>query len=205
MKIHKKLNIKLTIWGISCLIFLLILGCAIFHYLEKSKYNNVPYEKVVFSNTKYPKEQQQVMELLKKEYSFENFSTKNIAYEKRARMTIYPEDIFISRINLNNDKILDVIVWVTGTEFNGTRGSPSLFYIIDEKGVWKKVLDVYSHNFIIIFNKMHYGLRDIAFMSFDNIGDQKAGRNIWTWNGKIYDRMGLYPLQKIDWEVFKDD
>ena len=94
---------------------------------------------------------------------------------------------------------------VTGKDFDGTRGSPCLFYIIDKQGNWNNVLEVYTHKFIIVFNKIHYGLRDIAFPNFDNIGDQKKGRNIWVWNGKIYDRIGLYPLQKKDEEVFNDE
>lgn len=202
MVVSKKINLKLIIIIISFfVIFLLIIKCFSAIYFQYK----LPYEKIVFSNTKYQIERQKVIKLLQKEYFSGAFSTQNATNYQRKRLTVYPDDLYISRIDLNNDKILDVIAFTKAGGFNGTLGGCTIFWVIDKNGQWHKVLNLITHELIIVFKQSHSGFRDIAFMYFDNIGETKAGRSVWVWDGKKYDCIGLRPLKKQDWEVFRDE
>ena len=167
--------------------------------------DNDSYEIIVFSDTRYPKEKKIVIKLLQKEYPFEDFSKENIPYGKQDNMITYPDSIYIGKVDLNNDNILDVVVSVRSIIFSGSHGNTVLFYLIDKNNNWKRIFEVTAYQCIAVLKKTHDGLRNIAFMSFYNGGDQKEGRIIWEWDGKEYQYKGIDPLEKKDWEVFKDE
>lgn len=203
---------QLIIWGISCLLFLLILGYAIFYYLEKAKYNNLPYEKVIFSNTKYPKEQKKAFEILNSKAHldelyrniYSNFNKIDEDYIIRY-YKVNLNELYIDKIDLNNDKILDIIVFIKNEHYKGSIFYTVIFYIIDAKNNWTKISEGLADENIIIFKQTHNGYRDIGFVSLAPYRDFNEGKSIWKYNGKEYDYEGFLPLTKQDWEVFKYD
>jgi len=210
MEIHKKLNRKLIIWGIPCLICLLIICYGLFHYFEKSKYNNLPYEKVKFSNTKYPKEQQKALKILTKEEELEELyknaskdSELNEEYVDK-HFRVHLDDLFISKIDLNNDKILDVMVLNAHASFSGTLGQSTVFYIIDKNSNWKNVLSDVTHGDIAIFKK-NFGYRNIGIVHICYTNNEKQGISLFKWDGKEYQFCGGQTLTKQDQEVFKHE
>lgn len=210
--ILKKFNLKLLYLSLISLILLLGLGFSIFYYVKKSEYNNTLYEKAIFSNIKYPKEQQKALEILNSKAHFDelyrNIHSDYNRITKEGIILQYKvllKELYIAKIDLNNDKILDVIVLVKNKAYQGSIFYTVIFYIVDSKDNWRKVSEGLADEHIIIFKQTHNGYRDIGFVSLTPYRDFDAGKTIYSYNGKEYDDDDFerQPLTQKDKEVFK--
>ena len=208
--IFKKFNLKFLCLSLIFLILLLGLGFSVFYYVKKSEYHNTPYEKAIFSNIKYPKEQQKALEILNSKAHFDElYRNIHSDYNRITKEGIIQQykvqlkELYITKIDLNNDKILDVIVLVKNKAYQGSIFYTVIFYIIDSKDQWRLVSEGLADEYIIIFKQTHNGYRDIGFVSLTPYRDFDAGKAIYRYNGKEYDDFEMQPLTQKDKEVFK--
>lgn len=207
--IFKKLNLKFIFISIICLIVLIGLGFGFFCFVKKSKYNILPYEKVEFSNHKrYLEEQIKVLEILKKDDIASLIVTNPTPLNQQIVGCghIYPSDIYIYKIDLNNDHILDVIAFVAAGRYGGTLGQSTIFYIVDKKGNLHEVFGDVTHGDIAIY-KNKKGYRDIGIVHIFTDNNETAGISLVKWNGKEYQFFNAEnkPLTKQYEEVFRHE
>ena len=195
-----KIQLNKTIF--VCFFVLIFVVVLVIYFLYFFK--PLPYEKVVFSNTGCLKEQQKVMRILQEKFEdYDYLSTNDIPLKQQSSSKTYPSDVFICKIDLNNDKILDVVALISTSMFSGTLGSSTKIYLINKKGEWQNIISEATHGMIGIYKNKGY--RDIGLVHICNTNNEKEGISIFRWDGKAYQYIGSKKLTIRDKEVFRND
>lgn len=139
-----------------------------------------PYQKVIFSQTLYPNERA----LIKKQ--LENEGGQSLEKITKAGISIG-----IDKIDINDDGIKDILVFIEGTPFGGSHGYTTEIYSMNKSQIFNphpflNLWNISTFGKMVVLNTTHKGYRDIVFLGGDpNHFDRRLVYYCY-WSGKGY-------------------
>ncbi len=159
---------------------ILSIGVALFVFfalISIKLFSTKSYEKIEFSSTKYPEDISLFRTHLDKEW-------RDLIKLSKAGV-----EIGVDKIDLNQDGVKDVLVYVAGTLFGGSHGYTTEVYIsqkdgwINQPNVWPSL----TFGEMVVLNTKHDGYRDIVFLGGDPGDFNKPMLHYCYWKNGKYD------------------